>query len=90
MFGKVARLDLSGRGYQITPAGAVNNRGWENVVRGDAAVTMRLFGPHAVTVKYLVTRRNAHYPQLGVVDQRRGTIGVFYTVVGNRRLGAVE
>ena len=90
MFGKVASLDLSGRGYQITHAGAVNNRGWENIVRGDAAVTMRLFGPHAVTVKYLITRRNAHYPELGVVDQRRGTIGVFYTVVGNRRLGAVE
>jgi hypothetical protein len=59
-------------------------------MRGDAAVTVRLFGPHAVTVKYLVTRRDAHYPDLGVRDQRRGTIGVFYTVVGNKRLGAVE
>jgi hypothetical protein len=24
--------------------------------------------PHAVTLKYLVTRRNAHYPDLGVRD----------------------
>jgi len=51
---------------------------------------VRLFGPHALTVKYLVTRRNSHYPDLGVRDQRRGTIGLFYTLVGNERLGAVD
>jgi hypothetical protein len=90
MFGKLASLDLSGRGYQITRTASADNRGWENVVRGDAAVTVRLFGPHALTVKYLVTRRDAHYPDLGSRDQRRGTIGVFYSLVGNRRLGAVE
>ena len=90
VFGKVASLDLSGRGYQITRAGAASNRGWENVMRGDAALTVRLSGPHAVTVKYLITRRDAHYPDVGVRDQRRGTIGVFYTLVGNSSLGAVE
>jgi hypothetical protein len=90
IFGKVASLDLSGRGYQITRTASADNRGWENVVRGDAAVTVRLFGPHALTVKYLVTRRDAHYPDLGFREQRRGTIGVFYSLVGNRRLGAVD
>jgi hypothetical protein len=90
LFGKVASLDLSGRGYQITRTASADNRGWENVVRGDAAVTVRLFGPHSLTVKYLVTRRDAHYPDLGVRNQRRGTIGLFYTLVGNERLGAVE
>ena len=89
MFGKVASLDVSGRGYQITRTASAD-RGWENVVRGDAALSVRLFGPHAVTVKYLVTRRSAHYPDLGVRDQRRGTIGVFYTLVGNERFGAVD
>jgi hypothetical protein len=90
MFGKVASLDLSGRGYQITRTASADARGWENVVRVDASLSVRLFGPHALTVKYLVTRRNAHYPDLGVRDQRRGTIGIFYTLVGNERLGAVD
>jgi hypothetical protein len=89
-FGKVASLDLSGRGYQITRTASGNGQGWENVVRGNAALSVRLFGPHALTVKYLVTRRNAHYPDLGVRDQRRGTIGLFYTLVGNERFGAVD
>ena len=85
MFGMVASVDVSGRGYQIR-----NGRGWENIVRGDAGLTVRLFGPHAVTVKYLVTHRNAHYTDLGQRNQRRGTIALTYSVIGDRNLGAVK
>ena len=51
---------------------------------------MRSFGPHAVTFKYLVTRRYARYPDLGIRDQRRDTVSVFYTFVRDRRMGAVD
>jgi hypothetical protein len=90
VFGRIASLDLAGRGYRITTALSTADRGWENVGRGDASLTVRLFGPHAITVKYLVTRRYARYPDLGVRDQRRDTVSVFYTLVGNPVLGAVD
>jgi hypothetical protein len=83
LFGKAATLDVSGRGYQITRFASTNGDGWENIGRADAALTVRLFGPHALTVKYLVTRRNAHFPDVGVRDQRRGTVSVHYSIVGN-------
>jgi hypothetical protein len=90
IFGKVASLDLSGRGYRITNVFSTADRGWENIGRADAALTVRLFGPHAVTVKYLVTRRYARFPDLGIRDQRRDTISVFYTFVRDQRMGAVR
>jgi hypothetical protein len=89
ILGKVAALDLSARGYRITDVLSTTNKGWENVGRADAAFTLRLFGPHALTVKYLVSRRYASYPHLGVRDQRRDTISLFYTFMRDRNLGAV-
>lgn len=83
LLGKAATLDVSGRGYQITRFASTDGDGFENIGRADASLTVRLFGPHALTVKYLVTRRNAHYPALGVQDQRRGTVSVLYSIVGN-------
>jgi hypothetical protein len=89
IFGKVAALDLSARGYRITDVLSTTDGGWENVGRADAAFTVRLFGPHALTVKYLVSRRYASFPHLGVRDQRRDTISFFYTFMSDRNLGAV-
>jgi hypothetical protein len=90
LFGKVASLDLSGRGYRITRVLSTADRGWENVGRGEASLTVRLLGPHALTVKYLATRRYARYPDLGVRDQRRDTVSVYYTFMRDRRFGAVQ
>jgi hypothetical protein len=89
IFGKVASLDLAARGYRITDVFSTMDRGWENIGRADAALTVRLFGPHALTLKYLVTRRYARYPDLGVRDQRRDTVSLFYTFIRDRNLGAV-
>jgi hypothetical protein len=89
IFGKVAALDVNARGYRISTVFFTAGRGWENVGRADAALTVRLFGPHAVTVKYLVNRRYASYPDLGIQDQRRDTLSVFYTLMRDRNLGAV-
>jgi hypothetical protein len=90
ILGKVASLDVTGRGYQITRFAASGNRGFENIGRADASLTVRVFGPHAVTVKYLVTRRYARYPDLGERDQRRGTLGVYYTLLGDKNFGTTD
>jgi hypothetical protein len=90
ILGKVASLDVTGRGYQITRFASSDNRGFENVGRLDTALTMRLFGHHAVTVKYLLTRRHARYPDLGERDQRRGTLSVYYTLIGDKDFGITD
>ena len=90
VFGKFVSFDVAGRGYNITRFASTNDRGSEKIGRADASLTVRVFGPHAVTVKYLITRRLAHYPDLGERDQRRGTLSVFYTLVGDRNLGTVD
>jgi len=90
VLGKVASLDVTGRGYQITRFASADSRGFENIGRADASLTVRVFGPHAVTVKYLVTRRNAHYPDLGTRDQRRGTLSVYYSLLGDKGLGTTD
>ena len=90
VIGKAVSLDFSGRGYNITRFAATNNRGFERAGRADASVTVRLWGPQALTVKYLMNRRVAHYPDLGERDQRRNTLSVFYTLVGDPEMGVVN
>jgi hypothetical protein len=87
ILGKFASLDVTGRGYQITDFASPSNRGFENIGRADASLTVRVFGRHALTARYLVTRRNAHYPDLGRRDQRRGTLSFFYTILGDQDFG---
>jgi hypothetical protein len=89
LMGRFASLDVSGRGYRITTLLSTADRGWENVGRADASLTVRLFGPHALTAKYLMNRRYAQYPDLGLRDQRRDTFSVGYTFMRDRRFGAI-
>jgi hypothetical protein len=37
---------------------------------------------------HLLSRRDASYPELGDRTQTRGTIGIFYTLLGQDRFGA--
>ena len=90
ILGKVASLDVTGRGYHITRFASSDNGGFENIGRADASLTVRVFGPHAVTVKYLVTVRNARYPDLGVRDQRRDVLGLYYTFLSDKNFGTTD
>jgi len=47
-------------------------------------------GQHAIAIKYLWSRRDAFYPDLGDRTQKRGTVGIFYTFIGHDGFGAVE
>jgi hypothetical protein len=84
-------LDLTGREYFVSRLGGVaNTGGHDNIARLDAAFTWRLTGKHAVSVRYLLSQRNASFTNFGDVTQRRGTIGLYYTLLGHDRFGAVE
>ena len=85
-----AAIDLTAREYFVSKIGAAARGGHENIARIDAAFTWRVLGQHGISIKYLGNFRDAHYPDTGDTSQRRATIGIFYTLLGNERFGAVK
>lgn len=87
IFGDRAALDLSAREYYVSRV--AGTEGHDNIVRVDAAFAVRLHEQRALSVRYLLSRRDALFPDVGRRRQLRGTLGVFYTMLGHDRFGAV-
>jgi len=51
---------------------------------------LRLYRRNAITVRYQLSRRTASLPSSPAVVQQRETVGVFYTLVGPQRFGALK
>jgi hypothetical protein len=83
-----AALDVSAREYYVSRVGGTT--GHDNIVRLDAAFTMRLRRQQALAVRYVLSRRDAFFPETGGRRQARGTLGVFYTLLGHDRFGSVS
>ena len=45
---------------------------------------------HGVAIKYLFNRRDASYPGIDRRTQARGSIGIYYVLLGQDRFGAVD
>lgn len=91
LFGERANLDLSARSYLVSNVFSTENRGTERIFRGDVALTMRVHGPHALTLKYNISQRNAQYPDIADTRQRVQALSLLYTYsFGDRKFGAVE
>jgi hypothetical protein len=86
IFGDRAALDLTGREYYVSDVGAARG-GHDNVVRTDATLTWRIHRHHAVAIKYQYSHRDAQSSDLGDRSQSRGTLGIFYTILGRDRFG---
>ena len=90
ILGERAAVDVSARDYYVSRIASTEARGWENVARGEAAVTMRIYRNHALAVRYNYSRREASYPDLGNRIQTRGTFSLFYTYLNDKKFGAVQ
>jgi uncharacterized protein DUF3943 len=90
IYGDTASLDFLGREYFVSGIASASTGGHDNIVRADTVFTVRIYRQHAVALKYVWSRRNATFPDLGNTSQTRGTIGIFYTYLGHDRFGAVE
>ena len=90
IFGERASLDLTAREYFVSDVASDNfgRGGHDNIVRGDASFTWRIHKQHAIAIKYLWNRRDASYPVIGDRSQRRATLGIFYTLLGQDRFGS--
>ena len=91
MFGKRADLDLTARSYYVSDVASTEDNGSERIFRADAALTVRVRGPHAITLKYNDSRRNASYPDMANAHQTVKTLSLLYTYYfGGDKSGAVE
>jgi hypothetical protein len=86
---KVA-LDLTAREFFDGKLTSPETAGTDRVFRGDASLTYRLAPHHAVTVKYLTSRRTFSFANVPERQQRRDTIGLYYTYQPARGFGAVD
>ncbi len=90
ILGDRAMLDLTGQEYYVSGVGSTENRGSENIARGTASFTVRVYGRHAIGIKYVASHRDAHYPDIPDRHQTIGTVSVAYTFLGDTKFGAVE
>jgi hypothetical protein len=90
IFGDKYSLDLTAREYFVSRVAGANTSGNDNIARADASFTWRISGKHAVSLRYILSRRDASYFSLSDQSQTRGTIGIYYTLLGHDRFGAVD
>jgi hypothetical protein len=84
--GDRASLDVTAREYFVSDVSGSGAR-HDNVVRADASLTWRIHRQHAVSVRYQLSRRDFDFRDLGNRTQDRGTVGIFYTLLGRDRFG---
>lgn len=82
-------IEANGRDYYITDHASEEN-GHENIVRGDIALTVRVWDLHGLTLRYVISQRDAKYDISGDTRQSVNAINLGYTYLGHKRFGAVD
>ncbi len=97
IFGDRAMLEATGRQYYVAGTSSAKETGVDTrnfsqdvILRGSAGLTVRIYGPHAIGLQYLVTSRNTGAPDLRDRHQSVQTVTISYNFLGHTRFGAVE
>jgi hypothetical protein len=90
ILGNRVMFNVTGQDYYVSGVGSTESRGSENIARGTASLTVRLFGRHGIGIKYVASQRDAHYPDIQDRHQTIGTVSIAYTFLGETEFGAVE
>jgi hypothetical protein len=90
IFGDRAMFNVTAQEYYVSGVASTENRGSENIARGTGAFTVRIYGPHALGIKFVASRRDALYPDIADRHQTIGTASIMYTFLGGTGFGAVE
>ena len=64
--------------------------GHEQINRSNVGLTVRVYGPHALNLNYVVSTRDARVTGLGDRHQSVETLTLSYNFLGHTRFGAVE
>jgi len=90
IIGDKASLDLTAREYFVSSVAGATTGGHDNIARADLTFTWRVHKQHGVAIKYLWARRDATFPGVSDLTQTRGTLGIYYVLLGHDRFGAVD
>jgi hypothetical protein len=94
ILGDLVAVEALGRQYHVVGeaegARSKDRIGLDLINRGTAGVTVRLFGPHAIGLRYVRSTRDARFIGLRDRHQSVETLSVSYNFLGQRRFGAVE
>jgi hypothetical protein len=89
IFSDRVMLDFTGREYYVSNTLSTEN-GWENILRSDASLTVRVYDRHGVAVRYSNSHRDARYSDIEYKNQTVGTVSLMYVFLGETGFGAVE
>jgi hypothetical protein len=83
-------VEGTAREYYVSGMGSDNERGSETIFRGNAGVTVRMIGGHALGARIVASTRKAEYET--IPDRRLSdrTVTVTYSYLGRNRFGAVR
>ncbi|HEX2565916.1 MAG TPA: DUF3943 domain-containing protein [Burkholderiales bacterium] len=90
ILGAAAAIDFTTREYFVSNVSAGTTGGHDNIIRTDLTLTLRIHKQHAIAIKYLWNRRDASFTGRDDLSQARGTVGIYYTLLGHDRFGAVD
>ena len=90
ILGDRAMIDLTGREFYVSGLASSEPNGWENILRGDAALTVRIIDRHGIALRYVTSHRDASYPFANYSDQTVGTLSLMYVFLGKSGFGAVD
>jgi hypothetical protein len=87
--GRRAALDVTAREYFISGVGGFGTGRRDVIFVGDAALAVRIYRRHALSLTYQHARRNSDLAQPDHIHTR-STAGIFYTFLGSGGFGAVR
>ena len=87
--GQRVMFDATGREYYVSGVGSDDKRGAEKIFRGNAGVTVRVIGNHALGAQFVASTRDARYGALPDKRLREGTVTITYSFLGPNRFNAV-
>ncbi|MFO0983312.1 MAG: DUF3943 domain-containing protein [Planctomycetota bacterium] len=85
-----AMLDLTGRDFYVIGIGSDDRGGSESVAQAQIALTVRLWGRHALALGYVASWRDAQYSNEPDRQQSLGAISLTYTFLGASHFSPVE
>lgn len=83
-------IEMTGREYYISGVASDEDEGSENIARGDISLTLRAWDLHGITLRYVVSHRDAKYEELDDTRQTVNAVSLGYTYLGHPRFGAVD
>jgi hypothetical protein len=91
----LAMLEAQGRQYHVLGTGAeaasdTSTFGHELIHRANVGLTVRVYGPHALSLQYVVSSRDATAVSGASRHQSVETVTLSYNFLGHTRFGAVE